>query len=646
MFSIGTTNRQIERSTRIAVGVAALSFVVFAVRLTHLQIVWGPRLRGIAEETAIQRFPTEAPRGIVTDRTGEALADNRASYDLVVTLADIPDLDRDGRRGARATGDFDLLARELSQHVRMTESEVHAALDRARARKDFSPYKPALLRKDLAFDELTKWETWEADLPGTAIRTSMKRTYLYGDLFAHQVGYMGEIDASEIEATDGQYALGDLWGKRGVEQAFESQLKGKPGERRVARDRLGRELPADEAASFLDEFSRLLDGVAEEPGNNVRLSIDLGLQRHIAAAFGEKSGSVVVLDVNTGLVRAMFNHPTFDPEMFARSISNDEWNALATDPRHPLEDKALRGTYMPGSTWKIVTAAAGLGEGVIDETTTFTCTGSMRHGGKDRRCWKAGGHGTVNLHDALKKSCDVYFYNVGLALGPDRIARYARSFGFGLPTGIGLNEEKSGIVPDSEWKRVSLKQEWHEGETLSVAIGQSFVSVTPLQLAVAYAALANGGSVLEPHLVEQVVTPDGKVLRQQEPKLKGIANLAAHHRQLVHDGLVAVVNEPGGTAFGTARLDEIHIAGKSGTSQLYEQESRFVKGAAIPVEKRDNALFAAYAPAEDPEIAIIVVVEHGASGSGAAAPIAKAITEYWFRNEIAATRAAQLQESR
>lgn len=631
--------REFSLPIQVALLAFGLAFLIFAVRLWQLQVIWGEEYRTTADGLATQKRPRAAPRGMVVDTAGKRLADNRASFDLKVTLNEV------GK-------DFDGLADKLSRHIEMTPDEIRAAVAKAKKKTGFSYYKPTLIKEDLSWPEVTNLETFKSELHGTEIDIGIKRTYLYGDLFAHQVGYLGEVGEKELETLkkkygakygEDYYQLGHQWGKYGVEQKFEEMLKGRDGMRILAKDRLGRELSMEDAGRFLEELSNLItQGTSEVPGNNVRLSIDLGLQQQIAAKFGDQSGAVVVIDVRTGLIRAMFNHPTFDPEIFARGISQVEWDALSTHPDHPLEDKAIRGIYPPGSTYKLFTAAAGLGEGVIDAKTSFTCTGSMRFAGQERRCWNKRGHGPVALKKAIQQSCDVYFYNVGIKLGVDKLAKYAKSFGLGTPTGIGLNNEKAGLIPTSEWKRIVKREEWQDGETLSIAIGQGFDLVTPLQLAVSYAALANGGKVMEPHLVEQVVGPDGKVVWEATPKIRGEALITPEHLKLLQEGLFAVVNEPGGTAYWTGRLDEVHIAGKTGTSQVFRQDERFAKGQVIPYHLRDHALFGAYVPAENPELAIGVIVEHGEHGSSTAAPIAKAVAEYWFRNDIAAKRAEKV----
>lgn len=622
--------REFGLSLQIALAIFGAALLIFSARLWYLQLFKGEEYRRYADEIATRKVPKPAPRGMVFDTTGQRLADNRASFDLKVT--------------PESVRDEEALFQRLSELIGMPIADIRKAYA---AGKAYSAYQPALLKSDLSWPEVAAIESFKADLQGVEIETSIKRTYIYGDLFAHQIGYLGEVGELELpklqkkfkeQYGDDYYVRGHFWGKYGVEQKWEQHLKGIDGKRIAAKDRRGRELSMEEAGRLLQDFRSLaLGGKEEIPGNNVRLSIDLGLQQHIAKAFGEQSGAVVVMDVNTGLIRAMFNHPAFDPEIFARGIRHAEWDALSNHPDHPLEDKAIRGMYPPGSTYKLFTAAAALELGLVTPKTTYTCTGQIRFGNRPYRCWNKNGHGVVDLKKSIQQSCDTYFYNVGLKVGVDRLAEYAKSFGLGSPTGIGINNEKGGLIPTSEWKRVARREEWQEGETLSIAIGQGFDLVTPLQLAVSYAALANGGKVLEPRLVEQVVGPDGKVVSGFEPKVVKQAKISPANLKLLQEGLYSVVNEPGGTAYRTVRLDEIAISGKTGTAQVVAQTERNQKFD----DKRfhDHAWFASYAPHENPQIAIAVLVEHGEHGSSAAGPIAKAVAEYWFRNEIAAKRA-------
>lgn len=645
------SNRSEVKEFSLSLTMALIAFGVvfgaFGARLWQLQLLKGQEYRDYALNIATQKRAKPAERGIIFDTTGQRLADNRASFDLKVTPSDLKSPDEE-----------QALADRLSQLL--TDMSPDDVVDAIEAGKSYSRYQPALIKADLSRKELASVDSHKNELPKIEIDNSVKRTYLYGDLFAQQIGYLGEVGETELPRLQAQfsaqfgpdyYTRGQYIGRYGLEAKFEPVLKGRDGRSIVAKDRLGRELSLEEAGHLLEEFKGLaLQDREEIPGDNIRLGIDLGLQQTIAQAFGDKSGAAVVLDVHTGLVRAMFNHPAFDPEIFARGIRQAEWDALQNDPNHPLEDKAIRGMYPPGSTFKLFVAAAGLATGVIDEKTTFTCTGSFHLGHQVKRCWNAHGHGTVNLHKAIQQSCDVYFYNVALRVGMDRLAEFAKSFGLGAPTGIGINNEKSGIIPTTEWKRMNRHEEWVDGETLDAAIGQGFDLVTPLQLAVAYAAIANGGHVLEPHLVEQITGPDGKVIDHVTlpdgkvwdagTRVVREAKITPAHLSLLQDGLRAVVNEPGGTGWYGARIDVLPIAGKTGTAQVYHQE-KANESLKASYELKDHAWFAAYAPADNPEIAMAILVEHGEHGASASAPIARKICEYWFRNDIAEKRAEQ-----
>ncbi len=617
--------REFSLPLQIAIILFGLAFLVFASRLWYLQLLRGEQFRLIARDLALLKRPIPAPRGMIFDTTGRRLADNRASYDLRITPIDVTDKEK-------------LFAR-LSELVDMTPEEISAKFEEV---KSYSNYQPGLIESDLSWPEVAAVRTFLTDLPGVELDIGSKRTYLYGALFAHQIGYLGEVTKEELPGLqkkhgEDYYVLGHMKGKSGVEAKYELELKGRDGRRIAAKDRLGREVSLTDAGRLLDDLLNLTNAAQHVvPGNNLRLSIDLGLQQHIAKAFGQQSGAVVVMDVRTGLIRAMFNNPAYDPEIFARGISHVEWEALRDHPDHPLEDKSIRGIYAPGSTYKLFTAAAGLGTNTINERTTFTCTGSFRFGNRTFNCWQKKGHGVVDLKKAIQYSCDVYFYNTGVKVGVDRLAEYAKSFGLGVRPGLGLNDEKEGLIPTTEWKRMVQRQEWYEGETVSIAIGQGQDLITPLQLAVSYGAIATG-NVMQPQIVEQITAPDGKVVHEFQPIVKRKPKITPEHLALLQKGLYAVVNE-GGTG-ARSRIEEVHMAGKTGTAQVISYNTREDK--VLDKHLRDHALFAAYAPYESPEIAIAVIVENGEHGSSTAAPIAKAVVEYWFRDQIAAKRAGK-----
>jgi penicillin-binding protein 2 len=454
-------------------------------------------------------------------------------------------------------------------------------------------------------------------MPGIDILMQPVREYSGGGIAAHLIGYIGVIGEQDLAKEDFKsYNPGDYIGKNGLERSWERVLHGTDGGRQIEVDARG----------------RVLRTVAENTptiGNSLLLTIDGELQERAEKALGEKAGAAVAIDVNSGEVLAFASSPRFDPSLFSSRVPRKVWDSYLEDKRHPLIDKVLTGQYPPGSTFKIITALAGLEEGLINENTTVTCKGSYTLGNHTYGCWNKHGHGQVNLKTALRQSCDVYFYHLADQLGVDRIAAYARKFGLGAPTGIALEHEKPGLIPTSEWKMKKFREKWQRGETISVGIGQGYVLATPLQLAAMTAAMANGGRMYRPFVVKKVVDLDGKVMREFKPEIVSDAGVSARSLDLVKNGLQAVVNEPGGTG-GAARLAEVKVGGKTGTSQVVKLKS--VKGA-VPYQYRDHALFVAFAPVEKPEIAVAVVVEHGEHGGSAAAPIAGAILRAYFEGK-------------
>jgi len=454
-------------------------------------------------------------------------------------------------------------------------------------------------------------------LPGLEIEMKPAREYPGGLLGAHLLGYLGEVTEKELdEAKFRDYNPGDYVGKSGIERNLEDYLHGVDGGKQMEVDARGR-------------FLRTLNETPPAPGNGVVLTIDKDIQKSAEQAFGDKAGAAVVMEVGTGEILAFVSNPSYDPALFTGKLSHDVWDGYLKDKRHPLENKALKGQYPPGSTFKIITALAGLEAGLIDENTTVTCNGSYHLGNSTFKCWDKHGHGTVNLKKALRESCDVYFYQLAERLGAERIARTAKEFGLGEPMGLGLENEKPGNIPTPDWKEKKYKKKWFRGETLSVGIGQGYVLMTPIQLASMISAVANDGTMYRPHLVKRILDPDGKVLKEFTPELVRKVKAKEESFRLVKEGLLAVVNEPHGTG-GAARLYEVSVAGKTGTSQVVKLRSS--KGD-TPYEYRDHALFVAFAPYEKPEVAVAVIVEHGEHGGAAAAPIASRILRAYFEGK-------------
>ncbi len=593
-----------RRTIIVAAIFAGLAFLTLIGRLWQLQLLQGDYYRGLSENNRIRLVDVPPSRGLIFDTKGRLLADNRPGFSLTVIPEDVDDWDELGSR--------------LEKLVGISPEELARARESAAGQP---PFKPVRLRAHLDREQLAVLETFRYELPGIKVQVEHRRSYVYPRETAHVIGYLGEINQSELSASPkGVYRMGDYVGRYGLEKSRERVLHGRRGARQVEVDAVGREL-------------KVLQEVDAVQGHNLTLTIDLDLQRAAQAALGDEVGAVVALDPRNGQVYCLYSSPSFDQNSFVTGMSSKYWEAISSDPFHPLKDRAISGLYPPGSTYKIITAAAGLAEGVVTPQTVINCPGEIPFGRRTYKCWalKKGGHGNVELHRAIRESCDVYFYRVGMRLGVERLAKYARAFGLGRPTGIPLGSESSGLVPDNEWKKRRFGEPWQDGETLSLAIGQGFNLTTPIQLARMVAVIANRGRLLTPSLVKTVHPNDGSDPVPEPPGVITRVPVPPKDLELVHQGLVAVVNEPGGTA-SVARVAGHTVAGKTGSAQVvglhlyksYGTESQ------VPWKYRDHALFVAYAPAEDPTIAIAVVVEHGLHGGSSAAPVARKVLETYF----------------
>ncbi|HKL48846.1 MAG TPA: penicillin-binding protein 2, partial [Desulfuromonadales bacterium] len=484
----------------------------------------------------------------------------------------------------------------------------------------FPAYRPVPMARDVSRDVMEKVQENSIELPGAFIEVRPVRSYPYGDTAAHLLGYLGEIAEGELQKRGGDYRGGDFIGKSGIERLLESHLRGKKGQRLLEVDVKGKEL---------------LQLKVQEPmpGKRVYLTLQRDVQLAAEEAFGDQAGAAVAVDVNSGEVLALVNSPSFSPALFARGITDEEWRSLLKDPLHPLQFKAITGQYPPGSTFKIVTALAALQSGAATADHEVHCTGSTQVGNREFRCWKRRGHGKTDLKKAIRESCDVWFYEVGMELGIDRLSKMAFDLGLGKRTQFPVGGEKGGNIPTRQWKRNRFNASWYKGETVNTSIGQGYVLTTPMQLAVMTAAVANGGTVYQPQVVSRITDWDGEVRQRFEPRILNEVDLDPQALAAVHEGLEAVVNEPHGTG-RLARIEAVRVAGKTGTSQvvrrLSDEEEENQEDDEIPYRFRDHALFVAYAPAQSPEIAVAVVVEHGEHGSTAAAPIASAILDSYF----------------
>ncbi len=579
------------------------AFVILFIRLIFLQIISGSELRQLSLNNSIRLQSIDPPRGRLYDRNGKILVNNRPSFDVSIIVKDAKPLGQ--------------TIEKLSEYIQIPPEELMAAIKNA---KGFSPYKPILLEQDIGRNALAALEVHKYDLPGIAVKVNLRRNYINNRYAAHLLGYLSEINSNELNS--GNYPgsrSGDLIGKFGAEKTFENFLRGKRGGRQVKVNANG-------------QVVRILKTVAAEPGYDVHLTIDQDVQKKAEALLEGIVGAVVAMDPNTGGLLAMASSPSFDQNDFVGGISRENWAYLVSNAFRPMSNRAIQGEYPPGSTYKIITALAGLEEGVIDPQTTFFCPGHYRFGNRVYRCWKKGGHGQVEIIKAIEQSCDVYFYQVGRMLGVDRLAWYAKAAGLGSPTGIQLDHESSGLIPTAAWKKKRPPYEaWQAGETLSVAIGQGFNTATPMQMAVMTSAVANGGRRYKPMLLEAVKNIDGRLLFKQTPEVVGRLPVSEDTLRLVQEGLLQVVSGEHGTG-RRIRVNDFHISGKTGTSQVISRKDNDdMPEDQVPAHLRAHAWFVAYAPSEAARIVVSVVVEHGEHGSGAAAPIAKELIKTYLR---------------
>ena len=591
-----------KRLTRLTY-LVLIVFGVLLVRLWFLQIINGARYRIQSENNRIDLRDVLPFRGLVFDRNGQLLVDNRPSFILGVIPEDIRELDG-------LIGDL----------CRLVEIDSLSAKRRIKEALKRDPFNPVYIKKDLTRDELARIETNILSMPGVIIEAKPKRHYLYSTLAAHLIGYLGEIDREQLNREEcRENKPGDFVGKFGIEKKWQKYLNGVRGGQQVEIDATGRRL-------------RVLYQKAAEPGSNIYLTIDKDLQMLAEKALYDKAGAIVAMKPGSGEILAMASSPAFDPNDFAKGMDKKGWERLVSNPYFPLQNRAISGQYPPGSLFKVVVALAGLQEGVIDPNEKIFCGGSYSLKGREYRDWKKGGHGYVDLHRALVESCDVYFYKMGQKIGIDTIARYAKRLGFNCKTGLQIGDEKPGLIPDKAWKLRRWNAPWEEGETLSVAVGQSFTLTTPIQVARFMSALFNGGILFRPQATKWIGGRKKETILEFKPDVAGHWGLRKENMELVKKALIDVVNGPHGTG-RRARLQRITVAGKTGTAQviaLPQEEEESVQERDIPYKFRDHAWFMAVAPAENPEIALAILVEHGGMGGVVAAPIAKDMFESYF----------------
>ena len=575
-------------------GATQLLLLLIATGYWFVQIAEGAYFRELADNNRLRKLTIEAPRGLILDRYDRPLVENAPSYSVL--------LDRS------LTGDLEASLEFAGDILGVEPPVLEQVLETHRRTPSFQPVRIA---DGLSLTQLARFEVEHLEHPEFEIEAEHLRLYRHAHQTAHVLGYLGEVTNADLARPGSLYRPGDLVGKKGLERLYEERLRGETGERVVVVDSRGQQI---------EEFER----VPAAGGQDLRLTLDLELQQTAAELLEGKVGAIVALDPRQGEVLAMASAPSFNPNRFARRLRHDEWRDVLDHPHHPLQNRAIQNTYPPGSVFKIVMALAGLDRGLIDpETTTAYCRGYSMIYNNRYRCWKASGHGRVNLRTAIRGSCNVYFHQLGQKLGIDQIAAYSRMLGLGRKTGLDLSGEKAGLVPDSRWSLETRGAPWYPGETISVATGQGPILVSPLQVAVLMATVANGGYLVRPHLVRgsRGAPPKG-------PRLE----LAEEHLSLVRDALWTVVNDLAGTGTAAA-IEGLDIAGKTGTAQVVAQERR-VDNEDLELVNRDHAWFASFAPLEDPRLVVVVFVEHGGAGSKAAAPLARKMYEAFLQTGL------------
>ena len=577
----------------VILGLVLLAFGVLTFGFWNHQIARSPYYRQLAERNRVRDIPLPAPRGRVYDRENRIIADSRPAFDLILTR-------ENSDRSVAETIDL------LGPGIELSEEQL---LSRVEPYLDQPEYEPILLAEDLSLEETAFVEARRYELSEISLVLSPRRRYEGREVAAHLIGYVGQITQSQLDSGEfGEIDVGDVVGQSGLERQYDRLLQGKDGIRRVIVNNFGREVG-------------LLGEARPVPGNDLVTTLDLDLQLAAEEALGDRTGVAVAMIPRTGEVLALVSRPAFDPTLFAQGIRQNEWDMLLSDPRKPLQNRAIQNRYSPGSVFKIFMAAAGLEEQEIGFEEAVFCPGHSVFYGNRFDCWNAGGHGTMDVHHALVHSCNVFFYNVGDRLGIERISQYAGMMGLGRKTGIDLPGEDAGLIPSKEWKQSTSDTRWFPGETISVSIGQGPVSVTPLQLTWAVGGLVVGGKLVQPHLADpEVVRPLGfevSSLREEE------YGLGEDTLNTVRQALWGAVNELGTAT--RARVRGFEVGGKTGTAQVVAKDVDPRRA-----DLKDHAWFVGFAPYDDPEIVVGVFVENGGGGGAAAAPVAQAIMQVYF----------------
>ena len=574
--------------TLFLAGVQLFLLFMIIFRLYYLQVYQADKYTTLADENRISTRLLVPPRGVIYDRNQTMLAGNRQNFQALMV--------------AEQTTNVKQTLDAFKRILPLTEDEELRINKDLKRNRSFVPVK---IKDNLSWEQVTQILLNAPDLPGVIIDEGLSRYYPYGDIFAHVIGYVAAVSDMDVKDDPLLEVPGFKIGKSGIEKLYEKELRGKSGNLKLEVNAVGR---------IMKEIERV-DGIA---GDSVDLSLDVRLQKKAYELLGEESGAIVMMKVDTGEVLAFASAPAFDPNLFTQGLSSEEWKNLSSDEKKPLLNKTVSGLYSPGSTFKMVVGLAALESGMVGRQNKSFCSGKMSLGNHTFHCWKDIGHGYIDLVQALQHSCDIYFYEVAQKIGITKIAAMARRFGLGKSTNVGIENEKSGLIPDVEWKRQKFGEPWQQGESIISGIGQGYILTTPVQLATMVSRIANGGYEVNPTL-KKVSSTEASEMKKMD--------LSQQNIELVKKGMFEVVNAQGGTALGARfNFDGQKMAGKTGTTQvrrisMKERQTGVLKQEDLPWKYRNHALFVGYAPHDNPKYGIAVLVEHGGSGSSAAAPI-------------------------
>ncbi len=600
-------NRNIEKKHLLAkrmpviVILNIIAFITLLCRLYYLQVYEASKYQTMSDENRISTRFLLSPRGLIYDRNGEMIAKNEQDFQAMLITEQTPDADKS--------------IKKISKIINLSKEDKVKIEAQLKKHHRFIPIK---IKGNLSWEDVSKIMLHSSELSGIEISEGLSRVYPYSDIYAHVLGYVGPV--SEQDKSDNPLYMvpGFKIGKSGLEKYFDERLRGKSGTIKLEVNAYGR---------VMNEIERN----AGIPGENITTTLDSRLQKLAFESFGENSGAAVVLNVNTGEILALVSTPSFNPNLFTNGISYENWNELLNNERTPLINKPVSGQYSPGSTFKVVVALAALEAGVITPDTRIFCGGGINIGNIRFHCWKHSGHGSLNVIEALKHSCDIFFYEVAMRVGIDKIQEMAIKLGMNEALHVGLDNEKSGIIPSKSWKYEKYGTNWTKGDSANSGIGQGYVLVTPIQLATMLARVVNGGHAIVPTFIKPTEEELNKI-----PRL----NISTRNIEIVKRGMYEVVNGAGGTA-GRARfnINGAKMGGKTGTTQvrrisMKERVGGIRRDESLPWNLRNHALFIGFAPVENPKYAVAVVVEHGSSGSGVAAPIASKILQEALRLDI------------